>query len=192
MHNAGTKRITKAFGAQLLHLGVERQQSGHQRAVSMSGTRMDHLTGRLINDGEVFIVQDHVHQHRGIGLDGSVVRHRQYGYQMLALLQRRRGLHHTFVVACAPATGQDGVLLRPRESGEHRKNAVDADVTERGWHQEIEGLAVKGINYRIITHRTNSLSPRSTQTNNTTKPAVIATSARSKTGKLPSAMKSVT
>ena len=56
---------------------------------------------------------------------------------------------------------------------------------------QIEHLAVEGVEDVVVAHA-SSLSPVSAATSNVMNPAVIATSARLKTGNDPSAMKSVT
>jgi hypothetical protein len=59
------RRVTQSLVAEIAHLGIERQQTGHQRAVALSGAGVHHLTRRLIDDHEVVVVENDVDRDDG-------------------------------------------------------------------------------------------------------------------------------
>ncbi len=98
VHDARAHRVAESLVTEVTHLGIEGQQTGHQRAVAVTRAGVHDLARCLVDDGEVLVVQDDVDLDAGVGLDVGALGSRKYRDQVLALTYRRRRLHDDLVV----------------------------------------------------------------------------------------------
>jgi len=96
----------------------------------------------------------------------------------------RRGLHNDLVVQRDRSTGDDDARLRARQARQQREHAIETYLIEGARDDEIEDFAVEGVEDVVVTHASN-FSPVRAAASSVMKPAVIATSARLKTGNDP-------
>ena len=192
MHDTWSQGVTEPAGREFAHLGVARQQSRDERAGTLAGPGMHDLARGLIDHAEILVIEHDVHDHAVVGFDFAAVGRGQDRDQMLTNLDVQRSLHDYFVIKRHRPARQHGARLRARQASQHRQHAIDANRVERDWHHQVEYLAVEGVNVRNVAQGTNNRSPRTAAMIRTTKPAVIAASARLKTGNEPTATKSVT
>jgi hypothetical protein len=126
VHDARAHRIAESLVTEVAHLGIERQETSHQRAVAVSGAGVHHLARRLVNDREVDVVEHDVDVDAGVGLDVRALGRRA---------RPRRGVDprapgvEDFTITLSSrrdrAAGDDVTRLGARQARQQREHAVE-------------------------------------------------------------------